>query len=150
MAHTYARLLTHVVFSTKNRVACLDAELKPTLFSYMGGIIRELRGNAIDVNGTADHVHLLVVLPPTVAISDALRVLKTDSSRWIHETWRDRARFAWQTGYGAFSVSQLKVDAVRRYIDGQEDHHRRVTFQEEFLTLLKRHEIPYDERYIWE
>ncbi len=150
MAHSFANLLTHVIFSTKDRQPLIDAELKPRLFAYLGGIVHELGGVALLINGPADHVHALVKLPHTLAVADAMRVIKTNSSRWVHETWPARRAFAWQAGYGAFSVSPSHVEAVRAYIAGQEEHHRRVTFQEEFVEFLRRHGIEYDERYIWE
>jgi REP element-mobilizing transposase RayT len=102
------------------------------------------------VNGTADHVHLLLRLPPSASIAEAMRVLKTNSSRWVHEKWPSRSTFGWQTGYGAFSVSQSNVSAVLHYIANQEEHHRQVSFQEEFVIYLQRHGIEYDERYIWQ
>lgn len=150
MAHTFTNLLTHVIFSTKNRLPHIDAELKAPLLAYMGGIVRELHGTALTINGTADHVHLLVRLPPTISLADAMRVLKTNSSRWVHEKWPSHSVFAWQTGYGAFSVSQSNIAGLLRYIAEQEQHHRKVSFQEEFLAYLRRHGIDYDERYIWE
>jgi putative transposase len=150
MAHTFANLLTHVIFSTKDRIGFIDADLGPSLYPYMGGIIREINGTALAINGPQDHVHLLVSLPANVAISDAMRVLKTNSSRWVHEQWPQRRGFAWQTGYGVFSVSQSNADQVCAYIANQEEHHRHVSFQEEFLAFLKRHGIAFDERYIWE
>jgi len=150
MAHTFTNLLTHVVFSTKHRLPQIDPELKAPLLSYMGGIVRELNGVALLVNGTADHVHLLVRLPPTVSIADALRIVKTNASRWVHEKWPSRSAFTWQTGYGAFSVSQSNATAVLRYIKNQEEHHRKVSFQQELIAYLRRHGIEYDERYIWE
>ena len=150
MPHTFARLLYHVAFSTKGRAPMIDAELKPRLHAYMGGIIGELEGKALIVGGTADHVHLLASLPAKIAVADAMRVVKTNSSRWVHEEWSKRVEFAWQTGYGAFSVSQSAMEAVKRYIANQEEHHRRMTFQEEFLELLRRHGIEYDERYVWD
>jgi putative transposase len=150
MAHTFTSLLTHAIFSTKDRQLSINAELKPQLFAYMGGIVREYTGTALMVNGTADHVHLLLRLPPSVSIAEAMRLLKTNSSRWVHEKWPSRSTFGWQTGYGAFSVSQSNVSAVLRYIANQEEHHRKVSFQEEFIAYLQRHEIEYDERYIWE
>ncbi len=115
----------------------------------MGGIRRKLAGKLIEVNARPDHIHCLLSLPPALAVADAMRVLKTNSSAWVHET-RRRAAFAWQTGYGAFSVSQSNVPTVVKYIRNQDQHHRRVTFQEEFIAFLKRHGIAYDERYIWE
>ena len=150
MAHSFTNLLAHVVFSTKDRVPHIDAELAPRLHAYLGGILRELNVTAIAINGSRDHVHLAVRMPATVCMADLLRVLKTNSSRWVHETWRERAAFGWQTGYGAFSISQSNLDEVCAYVAGQETHHRRMTFQEEFVALLKKHGIEYDERYIWE
>jgi REP element-mobilizing transposase RayT len=149
MAQTFTNLLTHIVFSTKDRVASIQPALKPDLHAYLGGIVRNLEGQALIVNGAADHVHLLVWLPPTLAIAEALRVLKTNSSRWVHES-RGHSAFAWQAGYGAFSVSQSNVSQVTEYIRNQEKHHRRLSFKEELLAFLKKNHIAYDERYIWE
>jgi REP element-mobilizing transposase RayT len=103
---------------------------------------------ALDIGGTADHVHLLIGLKPTHALADVLRTLKGDSSKWIHEELRQND-FAWQEGYGAFTVSKSDVDAVRRYVQDQEEHHRKRTFQEEYRALLERHGIDFDERYLW-
>ena len=151
MSHTFTHLLYHVVFSTKDRKRYIDAKLRPQLLAYLGGITRELKGKALTVGGTADHVHLLVSLPPTLAVADAMRVLKTNSSRWVHQEGpTPRALFAWQTGYAAFSVSQSAREDVKRYIAGQEEHHRRMTFREEFLALLERHGVEFDERYLWQ
>ena len=150
MAHTFTNLLSHVIFSTKDRKPTIDLELKPQLLAYMTGIVREIDGKVYSINAVPDHVHMLVNLPATLALSDAIRLVKTNSSRWVHKTWKSRKAFAWQTGYGAFSVSRSNVSAVARYITDQEMHHRKVSFQEEFLSYLKRHEIPYDPRYIWE
>ncbi len=150
MSHTYTNLLTHVIFSTKNRVPSIQAEFKADLLAYIGGIVRELGGKALALNGTANHVHLLTSLPPSLAISDALRVIKANSSRWTRETRRLRRAVSWQVGYGAFSVSQSNVAGVMRYIQRQEEHHRRVSFQTELLAFLKKHRIDYDERYLWE
>jgi len=149
MAHTFANLLTHVIFSTQDRQPLITRDLRPDLLAYMGGIVRKLRGKMLGSSARPDHVHCLLSLPPTLSVAEALRVLKTNSSLWVHDTRRRRA-FAWQTGYGAFSVSQSNVPAVLRYIREQDKHHRRVSFQEEFIAFLKRHGITYDERYIWE
>lgn len=150
VAHSYTHLLSHVIFSTKDRTPCIDADLKSHLHPYIGGIVRELSGGAICINGPKDHVHLLIWLPGSLALADAMRVVKTNSSRWVHETWAARKGFAWQTGYAAFSVSRSNADEVRRYIDAQEEHHRKTTFEEELIAFPKRHGIEYDERYLWQ
>ena len=147
MPHTFTNLLAHVVFSTKDRLPLVHADMKPQLHAYMGGILRELKATPLIVNGMADHVHLLVGLPPAASVSDILRVLKTNSSRWLHETYGKP--FAWQGGYAAFSVSQSNLEAVRKYIALQEEHHRRMSFQEKFISLLRKHKIEFDEAFIW-
>jgi putative transposase len=149
MAHTFTNLLTHVIFSTKDRLPVIVPDLKSRLHAYLGGIVRSLNGIALAIDGPADHVHMLVKTPASSALADVIRTVKANSSRWVHETF-PRADFAWQTGYGAFSVSHSNVDQIRAYIAGQEEHHKAVSFQEEFLAFLERHSIEYDERYIWE
>jgi len=150
MSHTYTQLLTHIVFSTKDRFPFIDAELQSRIFPYIGGIIRELNGKSILVNGVANHVHILAGLPAGIAVSDVLRTVKTNSSRWVHQQFPAHSKFAWQTGYGAFSVSHSDLERVRRYIENQKEHHRHVTFQEEVLLFLKEYEIEYEERYLWD
>jgi REP element-mobilizing transposase RayT len=147
MSHTYTNLLTHVIFSTKEREPLISAALHDDLLAYLGGIVRELGGTLRAANARPDHVHLLCSLPPTVATADALRVVKTNSSRWVHRS-RHCPGFDWQTGYGAFSVSQSLAPAVVLYIHDQEKHHRRVTL-EESVAFLRKNGIAYDERYIW-
>ena len=149
MAQTFTNLLTHVIFSTKERRPCIRPEWKPNLLAYMGGIVRELNGKALAIDGANDHVHILLWMPPTRSISETLRILKTNSSRWVNQECGMKQSFAWQAGYGAFSVSHSTAPAVVRYIRGQENHHQRVSFQEEFVEFLKRNGIEYDERYIW-
>src|SRR5437764_1120790 len=124
VAHTFTNLLAHVIFSTKNRAPLIDAELKPRLLPYLGGIAKELNVRPICLNGVADHVHGLFVLPANVCVADFLRVLKTNASRRVHETWKERTAFAWQTGYGAFSVSESNAADVVQYIEKQAEHHR--------------------------
>ncbi len=150
MAHTFTNLLTHVIFSTKDRRPHLDPQVKERLFPYMGGILKETKAKCLAINGPADHVHILALIPPVAALSDVMRILKTNASRWVHEQWPSLTDFAWQTGYGAFSVSESLKQEVAAYIANQEEHHRKMTFQEEFIAFLKRHGIEYDERYIWE
>src|SRR5208337_850944 len=149
MPHSYSSLLVHVVFSTKGRVHAIDASLRPDLFAYMGGIVREMGGVARVINGTEDHVHMLVSLPADISVAECLRVVKTNSSRWIHERFARHLSFAWQTGYGAFSVSASNEKQVIKYIQDQERHHRRMTFEEEFIALLRKHGVPFEERFLW-
>jgi len=149
MAHTYANLLTHVIFGTKGREPLIAPDLKPDLLAYLGGIVRELQGKAVAANSMPDHVHMLLWLPSGVSIAEALRIMKTNSSRWVRRKRDHHRGFGWQTGYGAFSVSQSNAASVIQYIREQEKHHRRVSFQEEFIGFLKKNGVDYDERYIW-
>lgn len=149
MSHTATNLLVHVIFSTKDRVPLVTAEIESDLHAYLGGIIRELGSVALSINGTADHVHLLLRLPANQCVSDIARLIKTNSSRWVHERWPEHRRFAWQTGYGAFSVSESSAASVRDYISNQREHHKKRSFQEEFLSFLRKNKITVDERYLW-
>ncbi len=115
----------------------------------MGGIVAHEKGRLISAGGTDDHVHLLVSLRSRTALSDILRLLKANSSKWVHDTFADMRDFGWQDGYSAFSVSVSNIEHVERYIAEQERHHRRVSFQEELVEFLERHGVEYDERYIW-
>jgi REP element-mobilizing transposase RayT len=148
MAHTFSNLLYHAVWGTQHREPCIDLELRSDLHAYLGGIVRELQGIAIIVNGTSDHVHALLKFPPTMAIADAIRVAKTNSSKWAHE--QGRPKFRWQSGYAAFTVSESGTARVQAYIAGQEEHHRKKTFAEEYLEFLEKNHIAYDERYVFE
>jgi len=150
MAHTYTNLLVHVVFSTKDRVPLLNAELRTRLFPYMGGIIRELDGTALLINGPNDHVHILALLPAKTSLSEIVGKLKANSSGWVHREFSGKRNFAWQTGYAAFTVSHSQKQSVLDYIANQEEHHRKISFKEEFLAFLKKHEIGYDKKYLWE
>ena len=149
MAHTFTHLTTHAIFSTKDRIASIDEDLRQRLHSYIGGIVRELKGEPVTIGGTADHVHPLATLPASVSVSDAMRTIKTNSSRWVHDEMKKRT-FAWQIGYAAFSVSRSSITPVSQYIREQAEHHRQRSFKDEFLALLKKHGVEYDEGYIWE
>ena len=150
MSKSYCNLLYHIVFSTKDREPWLRPEMGPRVHQYLGGAIRDEGGIALAVNGTADHVHILAKLRQDKAVSDVLRAIKANSSGWIHDTFRDRIAFHWQSGYGAFTVSQSQVERVRGYVLNQEEHHRIVSYQEEFVALLKAHGLEFDERYLWD
>jgi hypothetical protein len=119
------------------------------VIGYLGGIVRELRGSALMVGGVEDHIHMLLKLPCDLAIADCMRVVKTNSSRWVHLKWPERKDFAWQTGYGAFSVSESNRDRVVEYIRRQEEHHRKTTFEEELVGFLKKQGIEFDDWYLW-
>ncbi len=149
MPHTYSKLLTHVVWSTKDRVAMIPAAIRPDVHAYLGGIVREEGGTAVAIGGTADHVHLLIELPADQNVADCVRVVKTNASRWIHERWPERHAFSWQAGYGAFAVSASNANRVIQYIRTQEEHHRRINYHDEFVALLRKHGIAFDERYLW-
>jgi len=148
MPSTHVSLHYHLVFSTKERVPSIRDDIRDRVHAYLGGVIRGAGGVALEVGGTADHVHLLCGLKPTHALADVLRTLKGDSSKWIHDELRMK-KFAWQEGYGAFTVSRSNVEAVRHYVREQEEHHRTRSFQEEYREFLQKHEIEFDERYLW-
>ncbi len=149
MGQSLALLQYHFIFGTKDRTELIRPELRERLHEYIGGIIRKRKGRLLAAGGTGDHVHLLAILHPERAVSDIIRDVKANSSKWIHENYADLAAFAWQDGYGAFSVSASNVTGVREYIARQEEHHRKVSFREEFLSFLEANGIEYDERYLW-
>ena len=143
MAHTYASNFVHCIFSTKDRRPLIRGEQMPELCAFFGGIAKDEGFELIVAGGTADHVHLLFVLPATQSLACAIQKLKGSSSRFMG------APFSWQQGYGAFSVSPSHVPTVRRYIENQEQHHRKQNFEEEFTTLLRNCGIAYDERFVF-
>ena len=150
MAGTYTKLYYHIIFSTKHRAEFISPAIENELHKYLAGAIRGIGGSCIVINGMADHVHPLVILPPKLAVSDVFREIKANSSKWLHETRPELARFAWQDGFSAFTVSQSQVEFVREYIRDQKVHHGQRDYQAELLGLLAKHEVEYDERYIWD
>jgi putative transposase len=150
MPQSLAKILVHIVFSTKNRAPLIAEEIEKELFSYQAAILREHKSNALIINGTADHVHILCTLPRTIALSKLLEEVKKSSSKWIKTKGQGLRDFAWQNGYGAFSISPSVVDRAKAYIANQKEHHRTQTFQDEFRKLLERYQIDYDERYVWD
>ena len=149
MANTYASLFYHIVFSTKNRVEFIRPEIEERVWAYIGGIARKHKMTTIQVGGIEDHIHTLVMAPPSISPAEIAKYLKGDSSKWIHEEFPDLRNFGWQDGYGAFSVSKSNVPDVVKYIQNQREHHKTQTFQEEYLQFLKKHGVEYDERYLW-
>jgi putative transposase len=151
MPQSLAKLLVHTVFSTKERRPFLrDKNLREELHRYLGGILDHLGCQSVIVGGVEDHVHLLCALSRTCTAADMVKELKRGSSLWVKTKSQDLADFAWQSGYGMFSIGFSQIESVRQYIAGQEAHHRSISFQDEFRQLLKRYEIEFDERYVWD
>ncbi|WP_338287483.1 IS200/IS605 family transposase [Luteolibacter sp. LG18] len=148
MPSTHLSLHYHVVFSTKNREPWISPSTQPRLHEYIGGVVRGLGGIPDAVGGIADHVHILLGLNATHRLADVMREIKSESSKWMHQTMR-LAGFAWQEGYGAFTVAAPDRSRVRDYVSNQGEHHRLKGFQEEYLAMLERSEIEFDSRYLW-
>ena len=149
MPQSYCNLLYHIVYSTKDRHPWLNGDMRQRVHAYLGGAIRNEGGIALIINGTADHVHLLAKLRQDKAVSDVVRCMKASSSGWIRDNFADLRQFRWQNGYAAFSLSTLQVPKTRQYIANQEEHHKRRSFKEELIALLRANGIEYDERYLW-
>lgn len=147
MSHTYSNLLVHIVFSTQGRLPLISKEMRAELFSYIGALVKEQNGKPIIINGIADHVHMLVEFPPNVNISEAMRFIKANSSRLAKQ--RFGKPFAWQKGFGAFSVSRSNSDAVAKYIRDQDIHHQKFDVKVEFISLLKKSGVDFEEEYLW-
>jgi len=150
MSGKYLSLLVHFTWSTKGRQPYLKTDMRDDLYSYIGGIMKNKRAKLIAAGGMPDHIHQCASMPSTITIADFVNAVKANSSRWIHNSNHLLRSFAWQEGYGAFSVSKSEEPKVIRYILNQENHHRKQTFKEELLEPLERHGIPYDKRYIWD
>lgn len=150
MPQSFASLHVHIVFSTKHRERTLEPEIRPRLHEIIGGVLRDNSSALIAAGGTDDHIHLLVSLARTMAVADAVRAVKSNSSNWIHREFRRLQEFRWQEGYGAFAVSFSGIDAVKAYLAGQESHHAAMSYQDELRELLRRHEMEWDERYVWD
>jgi putative transposase len=149
MANTYTSLHYHFLFSTKNRDPWLVPSIEQRIWEFIGGIARAHRMTALQVGGVEDHIHALVTAPPTIAPFQIAQFLKGESSKWIHEEFSKLRNFGWQDGYGAFTVSKSNIPKVIKYIQNQREHHRKKTFQEEYLEFLRENNIEYDERYLW-
>lgn len=146
MSHTYFQNVVYVVFSTKERRKMIPPEMKQRLWSYTAGICKHQNLFVHAIGGMEDHIHLLLQFPATIAIAEAIKTIKSNSSGWMSE---EIGSFAWQVGYGAFSVSRSNIAAVLLYVQNQEKHHREMTFEEEFVALLKKHGIEYDPKYVF-
>jgi REP element-mobilizing transposase RayT len=149
MASTLTSANIHFVFSTKNRAKSIDGRMKNRLWAFMGGIARNNRMVAHAIGGTNDHVHMLITLPPTMSIAKAMQLIKRGSSQWIHQEFPEKSDFAWQAGYGAFSVGVTRFPIIKNYINKQEEHHQKRTFQQEYIEFLQVNGVEFDERYVW-
>jgi REP element-mobilizing transposase RayT len=150
MPQSLFSILIHLIFSTKNREPFVTPAIETELPPYMATIFRELKSPSFEIDGTSDHVHILFSLARVIAIADLVQEVKTQTSKWIKTKGPEFKNFHWQSGYGAFSIGQSQVQEVKRYIYGQKEHHRRVTFQDEYRKFLKAYGIDYDERYVWD
>jgi putative transposase len=148
MAGTFSNLLLHIVFSTKHRAPLITPGLRPRLYKFMGGIIRDEKGVLMEIGGVADHVHLLARWRPDESVAYLLRNVKARSSKWVNDNRLSPTRFQWQQGYSVFSVSRSQKDRVAAYIGKQEEHHKRFTYRQELLRMLKDHDVEFDERYV--
>jgi putative transposase len=149
MAATLTNLLYHIVFGTKDRQPLIRDAFRDELEKYIAGIVRNKDGILLGIGGMPDHLHLIVKLKPDRSVAEIVRLIKANSSKWVNERHGEIGRFAWQSGYGAFSVSQSQFDALRAYVGNQEVHHRSRSFQDEFRDFLNKHAIEFDERYLW-
>ena len=149
MAQTLTRLLTHIVFSTKERRNLITPAVEPELHAYLGGICRNRESPALVIGGTENHVHLLISLSKNIALSDLMMTLKKDSSKWIKTKGTAFRQFHWQDGYGAFSIGESQVGAVTDYIRGQKERHKSMSFEDELVALAERYGVAFDSRYLW-
>ena len=150
MANTYSQIYIQTVFAVDGRLSLIRPEFKEELYKYITGIVRNKKQKLIAINGLSDHVHILIGLKPAMALADLVRDIKADSSDFINRKKWIRGRFCWQEGYGAFSYGHSQLDTVIRYIQNQEQHHRRRSFKDEYLAWLKKFEVPFEEKYIFQ
>jgi putative transposase len=150
MAGKHISLLVHFIWSTAGREPWIGDDWREPLHAYVGGVMRNKNGRLLAAGGMYDQMHLYASLPSTITIADFVSTVKSNSSRWVHETFPNRRGFAWQEGYGAFSVSKSEEHKVINYIRDQKLHHKKHSFKDEFLQFLERYEVDYDERYLWD
>ncbi len=150
MSQSLSRILLHIIFSTKDRFPFLsENDLRRRMHAYLAGAFYELESPAIEVGGIEDHVHILCLLSRNHPVSELIKKAKANSSSWAKNQGGRCIKFSWQSGYGAFSIDQSQINSVQKYIQSQEEHHRKRTFQEEYIEILRQYRIEYDERYLW-
>ena len=148
MANTFTQLAYHIVFSTKNRQPLIRESLQEELYEYIGGIVRKIDGKQLQVGGMPDHIHIIMLLKPTHMLADVVKTIKAKSSKWINQQVATKSKFAWQTGYGAFTVSASQLPVAIKYVQNQAEHHKTTTYKEEFEALLNKHGIEFDDKYL--
>ncbi len=150
MANTYTRIYIHIVFTVKGRQNLIEKKWKDDLYKYICGIVNGKEQKVYAIGGIADHIHILISIKPDIAISDLVRDIKANSSKWINEKRMVKGKFQWQEGFGAFSSTQSQLDTIIAYINNQENHHQKKTFKDEYFDLLQKFNIEYDEKYLFE
>jgi putative transposase len=150
MSQSLSSVLVHLVFSTKTREPFITPKIEAELHPYMATVFRELKSPSLAIDGTSDHIHILFSMARIVTIANIVEEVKTSTSKWIKKKGREFRNFHWQRGYGAFSIGQSNVNVLKRYIHEQKEHHKRITFQDEYRKFLKAYGINYDEKYVWE
>lgn len=150
MATSLSSILVHLVFSTKHREDLITPEIEPELYPYLAKIFREYKSPSLAINGTANHIHILFALARTISVSDLVEEVKSSSSGWIKSKGTEFRQFYWQTGYGAFSIGQSNVEALKRYIANQKEHHQAKTFEDEYRKMLRQYKVECDEKYLWD
>jgi len=150
MANTFSQIYIQTVFAVSSRLSLIRPEFKEDLYKYISGIVRNNGQKLISINGMSDHIHILIGLKPAMALADLVRDIKADSSNFINKKKWVRGKFSWQEGYGAFSYGHSQLDTIIRYIENQEKHHKRRSFRDEYLTWLKRYEIAFEDKYVFE
>ncbi|GHT24876.1 hypothetical protein AGMMS4957_18680 [Bacteroidia bacterium] len=150
MAQSLSKVYVHITFSTKNRYPFIDNQIKKELWTYIGGVCKALEYNPVRVGGHSEHVHICCLLSKKITQIKLLEEVKKESSKWIKTKGKAYEKFYWQDGYGIFSVNSSEIETVVKYIDNQEEHHQKRTFQEELLAFLKKYNVEYDERYLWQ
>ena len=150
MPQSLAKIIVHIIFTTKNRFPFLNQNIRKKMHAYLGGIVKNLGSHVYTINGTADHVHIVCELPRTISLSKFVEEIKKNSSSWIKKQENKFQKFYWQIGYGAFSVSSSILPSVIQYVQNQEKHHQRLSFQEEFIEFLNKYGIEYDEKFLWD
>jgi|UniRef100_A0A7V3E5G9 REP element-mobilizing transposase RayT len=148
MANTYTQIYLHIVFAVQNRISLIHPQWKNDLYKYITGIIQNNGHKLIAINGVSNHLHIAVGYKPNQLIPDLLQDIKANSSKWINEKRFIKGKFNWQSGYGAFSFSHSQIDAVIKYINNQEQHHKKITFREEYMEMLEKYNVQFDEKYI--